>query len=185
MFGARLRFCRVQRPFLLTLLLPSLACATGRGPQEHPSGESNALPVRGTAGSSTACALPPPASPELERRTARNVEGHELETCSTSPMTGAYRDGRCTTGPDDVGVHVVCARITAEFLTYTRDRGNDLVTARGGFPGLRPGDKWCLCAARWAEAEAGGVAPPVDLAATEAEALRFVSRATLAQHAIP
>jgi uncharacterized protein (DUF2237 family) len=129
--------------------------------------------------------MPPAVAPELERTTARNVDGAELTSCSTSPMTGAYRDGRCATGPDDHGVHVVCARVTSEFLAFTRGRGNDLVTPRGSFPGLRPGDKWCLCAGRWAEAEAAGVAPPVDLAATEAEALRFVSRATLVRHAIP
>jgi uncharacterized protein (DUF2237 family) len=126
----------------------------------------------------------PPRPREPEREAARNVDGGALSTCGTSPMTGAYRDGRCATGPNDAGVHVVCARVTPEFLAFTRERGNDLVTRRGGFPGLRPGDKWCLCGARWAEAEKAGVAPPVDLAATEEQALGFVSRETLARHAL-
>ena len=99
-------------------------------------------------------------------------------------MTGVYRDGRCATGPDDVGVHVVCAKVTDEFLRFTVARGNDLVTPARGFPGLRAGDRWCLCAARWAEAEAAGVAPPVVLEATEARALRTIPRRDLDARAL-
>jgi uncharacterized protein (DUF2237 family) len=89
-------------------------------------------------------------------------------------MTGVYRDGRCETGPDDAGVHVVCGEVTEAFLAFTRERGNDLVTRQGSFPGLRPGDRWCLCAARWAEADAAGVAPPVVLEATHEKALEAI-----------
>jgi uncharacterized protein (DUF2237 family) len=92
-------------------------------------------------------------------------------------MTGFYRTGSCETGPQDVGTHVVCARVTAEFLEFSRSRGNDLVTPVPGFgfPGLKPGDKWCLCATRWREALQAGVAPPVVLAATHEKALEFIS----------
>lgn len=107
----------------------------------------------------------------------RNVLGGPLGCCCTSPMTGFYRTGSCETGPQDVGTHVVCARVTAEFLEFSRSRGNDLVAAvpAFGFPGLKPGDKWCLCATRWREALQAGVAPPVVLAATHEKALEFVS----------
>jgi uncharacterized protein len=116
----------------------------------------------------------------------QNVLGTKLQTCCTSPMTGFFRTGVCATGPQDRGTHVVCARITAEFLTYTKAQGNDLSTPvpAHNFPGLKPGDKWCLCASRWKEALEDGVAPPVDLAATHSSALKFVSLADLQQHAI-
>ena len=116
----------------------------------------------------------------------QNVLGTELRTCCTSPMTGFFRTGVCVTGPQDRGTHVICAEITAEFLTYTKSQGNDLSTPVPGssFPGLNPGDKWCLCASRWKEALEAGVAPPVDLAATHNTALKFVSLADLQQHAI-
>ncbi|KAL4442735.1 hypothetical protein ABPG77_006729 [Micractinium sp. CCAP 211/92] len=92
----------------------------------------------------------------------RNVYGGELGLCSTSPMTGYFRDGRCDTGPMDYGTHTVCAKVTNEFLQYTLHQGNDLITPRPEyrFPGLKDGDGWCLCAARWREALAAGVAPP-------------------------
>lgn len=90
-------------------------------------------------------------------------------------MTGFYRTGKCETGPDDGGVHVVCAQVTEAFLAFTGSQGNNLSTATGSFPGLKPGDKWCLCVARWKEALDAGVAPPVDLAATHAAALEVVS----------
>lgn len=108
---------------------------------------------------------------------AKNVLGTELETCGISPMTGFYRDGCCNTGPGDDGLHVVCATMTREFLQYSATRGNDLVTPNPmfGFPGLQPGDRWCLCAARWKEALQAGVAPPVILEATHISALEFVS----------
>jgi uncharacterized protein (DUF2237 family) len=107
----------------------------------------------------------------------RNVLGGPLATCCTSPMTGFFRTGSCETGPQDLGTHVVCAQVTAEFLEFSRSRGNDLVTPvpAFGFPGLKPGDKWCLCASRWREAFEAGVAPPVVLAATHENALHFVS----------
>jgi uncharacterized protein len=114
----------------------------------------------------------------------RNVLGTELQTCCTSPMTGFFRTGVCVTGPQDRGTHVVCAQITAEFLTFTKSQGNDLSTPVASFPGLNPGDKWCLCASRWKEALDAGVAPPVDLEATHMTALKFVSLSDLQQHAI-
>ena len=116
----------------------------------------------------------------------RNVLGGTLESCCTSPLTGFYRTGRCDTGPQDLGRHVVCARMTEEFLAFSKAKGNDLTTAvpEFGFPGLQPGDKWCLCAARWKEALATGVAPPVVLGATHEEALEIVSLADLKRHAL-
>jgi uncharacterized protein len=117
---------------------------------------------------------------------ATNVLGTELVPCSTDPMTGFYRDGCCTTGGGDMGVHVVCAQMTAEFLAYTKAQGNDLSTAVPAFqfPGLKPGDRWCLCAARWQEALEAGVAPPVVLKATHAAAVEHVSLADLKAYAI-
>jgi hypothetical protein len=101
-------------------------------------------------------------------------------------MTGFYRDGSCHTGPQDVGTHVVCARVTQAFLEFSVARGNDLVTPvpQFRFPGLKPGDKWCLCVLRWKEAFAAGVAPPVVLAATHEKALDFVTLADLKRHAL-
>lgn len=115
----------------------------------------------------------------------KNVFGKTLESCCTDPMTGFYRTGYCETGGDDHGLHVVCARMTAAFLRFTRTRGNDLSTPapQYGFPGLKPGDRWCLCAARWKEAMEAGVAPPVVLAATHISALEFVSLEELEAHA--
>lgn len=117
---------------------------------------------------------------------ATNVLGTELVPCSTDPMTGFYRDGCCTTGGGDMGVHVVCAQMTAEFLAYTQAQGNDLSTPVPAFqfPGLKPGDRWCLCAARWQEALEAGVAPPVVLEATHAAAVEHVSLADLREYAI-
>jgi hypothetical protein len=114
---------------------------------------------------------------------ARNVLGGELEPCSYDPVTGYYRDGCCNTGGDDVGVHTVCAVMTDEFLAFSRSVGNDLSTPTAWFPGLRAGDRWCLCASRWAEALAAGVAPRVVLEATHIATLDFVSLADLQAHA--
>lgn len=116
----------------------------------------------------------------------RNVLGGSLAPCSTSPRTGFYRDGCCNTGADDVGIHVVCARVTREFLDFERERGNDLVTPvpDARFPGLVPGDRWCVCAGRWREALDAGVAPPVVLRSTHEEALAIVALADLRRHAI-
>lgn len=119
-------------------------------------------------------------------REASNVLGGKLETCCTSPITGFYRDGKCNTGGGDMGAHVVCAQMTEEFLNYTKSRGNDLSTPVPGFnfPGLKPGDRWCLCASRWKEALDAGVAPPVVLPATHASALEYASLNELKQNAL-
>jgi uncharacterized protein (DUF2237 family) len=116
---------------------------------------------------------------------AKNVLGGNLETCGTDPMTGFFRDGCCHTGADDVGIHIVCAEVTGEFLEFSRRRGNDLVTPmpQFGFPGLKPGDRWCLCVERWKEALEAGVAPPVVLEATHMSTLEFVSLEELKAHA--
>lgn len=117
----------------------------------------------------------------------KNVLGGRLQTCSTSPMTGFHRDGCCRTGPHDHGVHSVCTRVTEEFLRFSAEHGNDLSTPAPalGFPGLRPGDCWCLCAARWKEALEAGAAPPVVLEATHEDTLRFVTLEQLRAHAVP
>jgi len=115
-----------------------------------------------------------------------NVLGGRLEPCSVEPRTGFFRDGCCNTGPDDLGLHVVCARMTTKFLAFSAERGNDLSTPQPevGFPGLKPGDRWCLCAGRWREALDAGIAPPVVLSATHEEALAVVALDDLKQHAI-
>lgn len=107
----------------------------------------------------------------------KNILGTELGGCCTNPMTGYYRDGFCRTDEQDLGRHVVCAIMTEPFLTFTRSRGNDLITPRHEyqFPGLKPGDRWCLCVLRWREAYEAGVAPPVLLACTHERALQYVS----------
>jgi uncharacterized protein (DUF2237 family) len=116
----------------------------------------------------------------------KNVLGGELEPCSKDPMTGFYRDGCCRTGPDDVGLHLVCVEVTDEFLTFSRDRGNDLSTPNPTyqFPGLISGDRWCLCVERWKEALEVGAAPAVVLGATHISALEFVDLEDLQAHAI-
>jgi uncharacterized protein (DUF2237 family) len=117
---------------------------------------------------------------------ARNVLGGLLQVCSVSPMTGFVRDGVCHTGPQDIGSHTVCVQMTDAFLAYSQSRGNDLVTPvpEYGFPGLKAGDRWCVCAARWLEAAEDGVAPPVVLDATHARALQQVALADLQYHAL-
>ena len=123
-----------------------------------------------------------------ERRVepALNVLGEPLAPCGLDPVTGFYRDGCCNTDYEDVGIHVVCAKMTREFLAFSKKRGNDLSTPmpEHGFPGLKPGDRWCLCAGRWKEALDAGVAPPVVLQATHEEALAIVPLAVLKRHAI-
>lgn len=115
-----------------------------------------------------------------------NVLGEPLLSCSEDPMTGFFRDGCCNTSPEDLGRHVVCIRVTAGFLDFSRSRGNDLSTPNleFGFPGLRPGDQWCLCAARWQEALEAGAAPRVLLQSTHAAALRVVQLRDLKQYAL-
>jgi uncharacterized protein (DUF2237 family) len=115
-----------------------------------------------------------------------NVLGEPLAPCSEQPLTGFFRDGCCNTAKEDLGLHAVCTRVTADFLEFSRSRGNDLSTPHPefGFPGLKPGDQWCLCAARWQEALEAGAAPRVVLQATHAAALRVVKLADLKKHAL-
>ena len=117
---------------------------------------------------------------------ARNVLGEKLQSCSERPLTGFYRDGCCNTGRNDLGVHTVCTVVTAEFLEFSGARGNDLSTPAPdfGFPGLKPGNRWCLCAARWQEALEAGMAPRVVLAATHEATLEFVALEDLKRYAI-
>ena len=116
----------------------------------------------------------------------KNVLGGALAPCSMTPRTGFFRDGCCNTGPEDVGLHVVCVQVTAAFLEFARAQGNDLVTPAPeyGFPGLVPGDRWCVCAGTWREAYEAGVAAPVVLAATHEETLAVVPLAALTEHAV-
>jgi len=117
---------------------------------------------------------------------AKNVLGTALISCCTDPMTGFYRDGTCQTGPQDQGAHVVCAEMTEEFLRFSASCGNDLMTPMPayGFPGLQPGDRWCLCADRWMEAYRAGVAPSIVLEATHEKMLQWVSRSVLEEFAL-
>lgn len=117
---------------------------------------------------------------------AKNVLGTELDDCSLDPLTGFYRTGCCDTGAGDVGVHTVCALMTAEFLAFSKEAGNDLSTPlpQYGFDGLKPGDQWCLCAPRWKEAYDAGSAPQVVLEATHAGTLEWASLAELQEHAV-
>jgi len=118
--------------------------------------------------------------------TDRNVLGGELEPCGTDPLTGFYRDGCCTTGPEDVGSHTICAVVTAEFLAHQRSVGNDLSTPLPayGFPGLQPGDRWCVVAARWLQAHEAGMAAPVVLASTHERALEIAPLEILRSYAV-
>lgn len=168
---------------LAALVVVLAVVLTGCAVVDAPKAGGAAPAPRAPADASSAC----PAAPETRlapaadrcRGTAggparpgtRNVLGGALQPCPSLHATGFYRDGYCTTGTDDRGVHVVCARVTEAFLTFSRARGNDLVTARGTFPGLKDGDGWCLCASRWREAYEAGVAPPVVLEATHEAAL--------------
>lgn len=117
---------------------------------------------------------------------ARNVLGGELEECGNDPVTGFFRDGCCNTSDDDIGSHTVCTTVTTRFLEFSKAAGNDLSTPRPewGFAGLRPGDGWCVCAARWLEAALAGAAAPVRLAATHQRALEVVPLQMLRAHAV-
>lgn len=117
---------------------------------------------------------------------ARNVVGEELMPCSIEPLTGFYRDASCNTGPEDHGRHVVCAEVTEDFLEFSKSVGNDLSTPmpRYGFEGLKPGDRWCLCAARWQQALEAGMAPKVILASTNEAALEVCALEDLQAHAL-
>jgi uncharacterized protein (DUF2237 family) len=120
------------------------------------------------------------------RRPSRNVLGEPLESCSAAPATGFYRNGCCDTGPEDAGSHTVCVVMTADFLAFSKARGNDLSTPMPayGFPGLKPGDRWCLCAPRWHEALTAGKAPRVALRATHEGALEYCSLPDLKRYAV-
>jgi uncharacterized protein (DUF2237 family) len=118
--------------------------------------------------------------------TAKNVLGGPLKPCSFDPLTGFYRNGCCDTGTDDIGLHLVCTRVTAEFLAHQRSIGNDLSTPNPwyNFPGLKPGDQWCVCVSRWKESLDAGVAAPVVLEATHISALEFVDLEDLKKYAV-
>ncbi len=115
---------------------------------------------------------------------ALNVLGGELMPCSNRPLTGFFRNGCCETSAEDIGLHTVCAVMTAEFLAFSASAGNDLSTPQPGFPGLKPGDRWCLCAPRWKEALDAGVAPPVVLEATHEETLAITTLGVLKDYAV-
>ena len=154
-------------PFRLasTLLLSAFGCGRTPAPPQ-----------------SSSCPLP--STQISSRADDKSVTGDPLATCSSAPLTGWFRDGKCSTGADDTGVHVVCAQLTDDFLSFTKSQGNDLVSPRGAFPGLHAGQRWCLCASRWDEAERAGVAPPVVLEATHDSAMRIVDAAKLKTHAV-
>ncbi|QEL18834.1 DUF2237 family protein [Limnoglobus roseus] len=118
--------------------------------------------------------------------TAKNVLGGPLQSCSTKPLTGFYRNGCCDTGMDDVGLHLVCTQVTAEFLAFQKAIGNDLSTPNPqyGFPGLRPGDRWCVCVTRWKEAMESGVPAPIVLEATHISTLEYVDLEDLQKNAV-
>jgi len=116
----------------------------------------------------------------------KNVLGTELQPCSVNPLTGFYRTGCCETGPEDHGCHAVCAEVTADFLEYSKATGNDLSTPalHYGFPGLKPGDRWCICLSRWKEALDAGAAPPIHLKCTHEAALKLISKSVLEEHGL-
>ena len=122
----------------------------------------------------------------MDPETSHNVLGTLLIPCSSDPLTGVYRDGHCRVGPEDHGCHAICCEVTETFLEFSKSRGNDLSTPvpEYNFPGLQPGDRWCVCAARWKEALDAGSACPVILEATSAAALRYVPRSVLEEHAL-
>lgn len=159
------------------VVLSMVATACAREPRGSTQGASApAVP------SSESCPLPPKLV--VGRDDDTNLDGEKLEPCSGDPLTGYFRDGLCSTGEEDTGRHVVCATMTREFLDYTRSRGNDLVTKRAGFPGLSPGQRWCVCASRWREAHEAGVAPPVVVGATHARAAELVPAEALRMHGV-
>lgn len=163
-----------MRPVILAMLLLVTGCAP-----RAPATPGAPVSAEGTAAACVGPGPQPAASP------ARNVLQTPLRPCASRHRTGYLRDGVCNTGPDDHGAHVVCARVTEAFLRFTAARGNDLSTPRGGFPGLRDGDGWCLCAARWEEARRAAVAPPVLLEATHVAALQTLQIEHLRAHAAP
>ena len=164
------------------LLIALAACLPAQGdpegsPGDCPSQSSEVSTCTGLTVESTS----PPVAP-----TDRNISGGPLAVCSLDPLTGYFRDGSCRTDPTDGGVHVVCASVTDAFLQYSAAQGNDLMTPSPAyrFPGLREGDRWCLCALRWEEARQAGVAPPIVPEATHARALELVAAEDLQRAAI-
>lgn len=125
-------------------------------------------------------------SQTMDKSEVKNVLGTQLQSCCIDPMTGFYRDGHCYTGAQDYGTHILCARVTKEFLEYSKEQGNDLMTPLPDrhFPGLKPGDHWCLCISRWLEALEVGVAPPVRLEATHQKALQYTSIEVLKSYSV-
>ena len=159
----------------------SLACAFGFQPVASSAviaSEVNAPACGGSrdSGNPPACLGISKTAKPVEQSKHRNVLGEPLALCSKTPVAGFYRNGFCETGPDDGGLHTVCAKVTKRFLDFTRSKGNDLSTPHPeyGFPGLKPGDRWCLCAARWKEAREAGTAPEVILEATHESTLKVV-----------
>lgn len=142
----------------------------------------------GIAAAQTGCALGTAGCAKQQSTTpaqpVKNIHGEALSVCSSQPMTGWFRDGSCRTNAQDRGRHVVCAVMTEAFLQFTRSRGNDLSTPKpdARFPGLKPNDRWCLCALRWREAQESGFAPPVITTATHAKATDFVFKSVLIEH---
>lgn len=124
-------------------------------------------------------------SEKTQSANVKNVFGNPIESCCSDPLTGFYRDGYCLTGPDDYGTHIICANVTDAFLSYSKSLGNDLIAPipERHFPGLKDGDKWCLCITRWLEAVEAGVTPPIDLTATHQAALDYATIELLMSHA--
>ncbi|MBT8494066.1 MAG: DUF2237 domain-containing protein [Deltaproteobacteria bacterium] len=162
---------------LLAVAILAISCASSE-PKATPTPDQTASACAAEPG--TTCG-PEPIHQARGDEQGQNILGETLAVCGTEPMTGYYRDGRCMTGADDRGVHVVCAEMTAEFLSFTKARGNDLSTPRPEyrFAGLKPGDRWCLCASRWREAHEAGLAPPVVVEATHLRALDFATARSL------
>eukprot|EP00163_Fabomonas_tropica_P010634 TRINITY_DN20844_c0_g1_i1.p1 TRINITY_DN20844_c0_g1~~TRINITY_DN20844_c0_g1_i1.p1 ORF type:complete len:201 (+),score=6.84 TRINITY_DN20844_c0_g1_i1:355-957(+) len=154
------------------------ACALTSTTRDSPS-RSCETPVLSTTSATNNKTMSPPQS--------KNVYGGILAHCCSDPVTGFYRNGYCQTGTQDQGTHVACAQLTDAFLQFSKSRGNDLMTPRPeySFPGLKAGDSWCLCAMRWTEALAAGVAPPLNLEATHERMLDFAPLNVLEQHALP
>ncbi len=173
--------CIVQTACGLFASDPAPATASATATPAVPAGTTSpCAPGADPPEAGSVCVGP---GPQAEQHSI-NINGGLLKPCASKHETGFYRDGFCNTGADDHGVHVVCAEVDQAFLDYSKSKGNDLITARGSFPGLKAGDAWCLCAARWQEAYSAGVAPTVYLAATEKSALRFIEKNALLEKAI-
>ena len=173
-----------RRPGLGSAFLVAALLASGVPAARGAGGSRDCASPPAAGGSGGSCG-PSSADDGHPGSSQRNLRGGELAVCSTQPMTGWFRDGRCATDEQDRGSHTVCAVVDDAFLSFTRDRGNDLVAPREGFPGLRAGDRWCLCAARWEEARVAGKAPRVVVEATNEAAARAADRAALLAAAVP